>query len=411
MLQAILPLLEAIGGDGGASTSLGGRHSGIGSMLGRLIGTSETRPFESQQELGGAFAQISTLVSSIKSAKDSLEQLRGTHSQLEDKQQETERNFGFRDPQVSEQMAGLQRQQIENARQMQLQQQTLEGLQSRAAVSMDPTLHAQEQRRVQFARAGALEVGGQLGIQGASSMARWAYQPIGEAASFVGGPAGNIANQAVGQVGGAISNIASTATHGASMGMAVGGPMGAAVGAAAGAVAQTGIEIAKLPSRIQEWSESLLASQKQISRFSGVMAQAFAQREVRGLNRDIASAATTGASTADLSKNLEDLYDTLRPLKDSITIVISRELTSLVRVLNAMSPVLAALAGATAAIADMATGGVFDFKMELVKALGEVMAQEIARERNKSALGAGAAAAFSRLQGEDPKKPRQAPRR
>lgn len=340
MLATLLPLLESLGAESGAATSLG-RQGGIGSTLSRLLGGSEVRPFGDQNELDGAMRQISDLTSRISAARSSIEQMRSAHAEHEVQQQESERLYGFRDPQRSDQMAALQRQQIEHARQMQLQQQQMENLQARAAVSMDPQLAAQEQRRATFGRAGAIELGGQLGIQAARSVGSWAYQPIGEAASFLGGTAGNIANQAVGQAGNALSNIASTATHGASLGMAVGGPVGAAVGGVAGGMAQASVEIAKLPSRIVEWSQSLTDSQREISRFSGVMSGAYAQSDVRKLRRDITSAHETGGPTAELVGSLDNLYDTIAPLKDNLTNVIAVDLAAAVKVLNAMAPLMA----------------------------------------------------------------------
>ena len=410
MLSALLPLLESLGAEGGSAASLG-RHSGLGSTLGRLLGGSQVQPFGNQNDLGNAFRQISDLTSGISAAKESLSSMRLEHEQLGQKAAEDERLYGFRDPQEQRRMADLQQQQIEHARQMQLQQQQMEALQARAAVTMDPQLARQEQRRATFGRAGAIEVGGQLGIQGARAAGSWAYQPLGEAASFVGGQAGNIVNDMAGQASSSLSNVASTATHGASLGMALGGPAGAAVGGVAGGVAQAGIEIAKLPNRIKDWSESLLASQKTISRFSGVMAQAFAQRDVRSLKRDFASAQVTGGSTADLTRSMEDLYDILRPLKDSMTIVVSRELSSLVKLLTNLAPSLTQLAGGVAVIADMLTGFSFNLSGELLKAMKEVQAEEGRAAIRRSKAGFGAASAIGRLQAEDPAKPRQAPRR
>lgn len=404
MLATLLPLLESLGAEGGAATSLG-QGSGLGSTLGRLVGGSTVQPFGSQNDLSASLRQISDLSQSIADAREAMSQMREEHGRLGEKAKEDERLYGFRDPQEHQRMADLQQQQIQHARQVQVQQQQVEGLQARAAVTMDPALAAQENRRGYFQRAGAMAIGGQAISSFGPSVLRNlpGVQPAAEAMSFAGGTAGQIVNDMGSQAASSVSNIAGAAAQGA----ALGGP----VGAGAAAVAATAVEIAKLPSKIRDWSESLLASQKTISRFDGQMAKAFAQREVSELKRNMASAAATGGSTADLSKNLDELYDVLRPLKDSITIVVSRELTSLVRVLNGMAPVLAGLAGATAAIADMFTGGVFDFKMELVKALADVYAQEAARARNQSAVGSAASAAFDRMRAEDPKKPRQAPRR
>lgn len=405
MLSTLLPLLEALGGEGGAATALGG-HSGIGSSLGRLLGGSEVRPFAHQQEFSDSFRQISDLTASIAQAKEAMSSMRQEHEALGNKAREDERLYGFRDPGEADRMADLQAQQIEHARQMQQQQQQMEGLQARAAVSMDPQLAGQEQRRGMFRRAGAMALAGQaIESFGPSVLKNLpGVQPLTHLASF---GMGETNSQIAGQMGDSALSGASNVVGGAMKGASIGslaGPGGAAIGAAVGGVAAAATEIAKLPTRIKDWSESLLSSQKTISRFSGVMAQAFAQREVRGLKRDIESANITGGPTADLSKNLEDLYDTLRPLKDVVTVQLAAGLSGMVTILKDMVPVLKSLLDVGLM---MVPGG-----DQLRRATEDRMRNhEFLQNKLRQQQGGNLTDAIRRLKAEDPLKPRQAPRR
>lgn len=411
MLSSLLPLIEALGG-GGAATSLG-QGSGVGSTLGRLLGGSQVQAFGSQQELGGAFRQISDLTTSLAAAKDSMDQMRQDHADLNDKQIENDRLFGFKDPAITQQMADLQRQQIDNARQSQLQQQQMQDLQARAAITMDPALQAQQQRQSTFRRAGSLAIGGQI-VQSAGPSFLRNLPGIEPAAQLLGFGMGQANAQIAGGMANAAttgaSNIAGGAMKGASVG-SIAGPVGAGVGALAGGLGAASVELAKLPSRIVDWSEALLDSQRTISRFSGVMAQADAQRDVRKLQRDFASAGTTGGSTADLSHSMDDLYDVLRPLKDTVTIVIAQELNMLVKGVSAMAPAIVALAGAAAVLADAMTGGTWSLSPKFFAELAKVMEAENERARRKAQFGQGASAAIAQFKKEDPAKPRQAARR
>jgi len=410
MLNALLPLIEALGGQG-AATSLGA-GSGVGSTLGRLLGGSSVQAFGSQQELGGAMRQISDLTTNLAAARDAMTAMRDEHQALGEKAAEDERLYGFRDPVEAQRMADISRQQIENARQSQLQQQQMQDLQARAAVTMDPALQAQQQRQTRFQRAGALGIGGQIVESAGPSFLKNlpGVQPAAELLGFGMGQsnaqiAGGMANAATTGV----SSVVGGAMKGASVG-SMAGPIGAGVGALAGGLGAASVELARLPGRIVDWSEALLASQRTISRFSGVMAQADAQRDVRKLQRDFASAGNTGGSTADLSHSMDDLYDVLRPLKDTVTIVIAQELNLLVRGITAMAPAIVVLAGVAAKAGDMMTGGMMGFQDQFLLALGKVIADEADRQRRKTQLGQGAAAAIDRFKKEDPAKPRQAPR-
>lgn len=335
MLQALLPLLEALGAEGGTSASLGAGSS-VGRTLGRLMGGSSVQAFGGQNELGGALKQISDLTTSLSSIRDAMAEMPGHHEMLEGVQMENEQKFGFRDPVVAEHMATMQREQIERARQAQEQQQRMQELQARAAVTMDPAMQARQARGDMFRRAGALAVGGQAvqsfgpsflrnlpGVQGAANLFGFA---AGETNANIAGQMGN-------QAAGAVSNVAGTAMKGASIG-SMAGPLGAGVGATLGAVVASAGEIAKLPQSIMNWSEALVESQRSISKYNGTLAQAFAEHERRGIVRGIESGRRTGGTTSELSGALDGLRDTLQPIRDNVTNVIAKSLTEMVRLMT-----------------------------------------------------------------------------
>lgn len=338
MLTGALNLLEMLGAEGGAASSLG-RGSGIGATLGKLLGDKPVQAFGDKQELGGALKQISDLKTSIANAHQSLSESREHHEMLEGVQMQFEQKYGFRDPVTSGHMATMQKEQIEHARQMQLQQQQMEGLQARAAVTIDPKLAQQEERRGWFRKAGLMAAGGQAvqslgpsflrsipGVQGVTNLGGFG---MGETNA-------KIANDMQNQAAGAVSNIAGTALTGAS----IGGPLGAGVGAV---IASAG-EIAKLPSRIKDWSEQLVESNRHLGRFNGDLAVANAQRDVRTLRRDMVSAAETGPEIAKLSHSLDDLKDVMRPLQNSVTNVLAQELREAVKTLTTVTPYIKVIA-------------------------------------------------------------------
>lgn len=336
MLAALLPLLEALGAEGGASASLGA-GSGVGRTLGRLLGGGGgAQAFGNQQELGGALRQISDLTTNISAAQDAMKQMRSEHETLGTKAREDERLYGMRDPMEAQRMADLQRQQMEHARQVQQQQREMQNLQARAAVTMDPALAAQQARGRTFRQAGAMAVAGQA-VQSFGPSAMRNFPGVQGAANLFGFAAGdenaNIAGQMGNQAAGAVSNVAGGAMKGAAMG-SMAGPIGAGVGAAVGGTVAAAGEIAKLPSLIKGWGEALVESQRPLARFSGELSRAAAQREVSQLRRDITSANITGGTTSDLSDSLNNLNDTLRPVKDVMTMGTAAVLTDLVKVLS-----------------------------------------------------------------------------
>jgi len=231
------------------------------------------------------------------------------------------------------------------------------------------------------------------GMQTAGALTHFA---AGETNGAIMSDAGNTAADG-------LSNVAGGALNGASIG-SMAGPMGAGVGAAVGALAASSKEIAQLPSRIVKWSESLVESQRSLSRFSAPLSQAMAQSDVRGMKRDFKSAQITGGSTADLSKNLEDLYDAIRPMKDIMTVQLSAGLSGLVALVKDMVPVMKALLDVGL---KMVPGGDQLRQATEDRIRGQEHIQRILRKSQGQTL----TAAFRKLQAEDPMKPRQAPRR
>jgi hypothetical protein len=237
-------------------------------------------------------------------------------------------------------MADLARQQQQHAQEIAASQRQMDQLKSRAAATTDPSFAAQQSRRSSFARAGAIAGAGQLVSAYGPSIAKNlpGVHELGSLAGFAAGPTNaNIGGQMANTAAGAASNVAGGALTGAAIG-SLGGPLGAGVGAAIGAMAAGSKEIAMLPLRVKDFAESLVESQRGLSRYSGPLSQAFAQSDVRGLRRDIASAHATGDTTAKLVGSLDDLQDVLRPLKDSVTSGLGTTLQAGVNLLTVLVP-------------------------------------------------------------------------
>lgn len=410
MLATLLPLIESLTAGGGAAmgargaggmASSLGRSGGPGATISRLLGGGQVEAFGSQQEMGGALSQISELTRSIGAARDSMSQMRAEHDQLGAKATHDEQNYGFRDPQEADRMADLQRQQIQQSRQMQLHQQQMEGLQSRAAVTMSPELAAQEQRGAMFRRAGALAVGAQAVQSFGPGMLQNmpGAQALGSAAEFTGGTGGKIAVDAAKQAAGSVSNIAGGAMNGAALGGMVGGPIGAGVGAVVGGVAAAAGDISKLPENIVKWSEALLDSQKSISRFNGTLTATFAEENRRGISRAIDSGERTAGTTSELSGSMQRLFDQLQPMKDAMTNTVGSALTIGVKTLSSVLGTLEKMLAVTEILETIA---------EAVKSIEEYFYDPA---EDKKPEGDIAQKLWRDIQLHDRRKPREVPRR
>jgi len=75
----------------------------------------------------------------------------------------------------------------------------------------------------------------------------------------------------------------------------------------------------EIPSAIMKWGESLKESQRHLMMWSGSLANAFLESQVRQQIRDFGSATRTSGSTTPLIEALDDLKDELQPTKDAIT--------------------------------------------------------------------------------------------
>lgn len=85
------------------------------------------------------------------------------------------------------------------------------------------------------------------------------------------------------------------------------------LGKAAYDVAET---LASIPSMLEDWGKELLAGQQHLAMFNGQIARTFREAELRKIQRDIKSGASTAGTTDNLSSALSDLQDTIRPLRD-----------------------------------------------------------------------------------------------
>lgn len=328
MLQALLPLIEALGPQIGAmltrtggtgatlsklAGSMGTTSGTSGTGLSRLLGAigrggERATPFGSTAELGGATRQISEL------------QERTTYDQ-------------GRITSIGEQIAkrtaaGANDQEIGQLAQMKAKreamlaegQKQISDLQARAKATTD-------QQNPTFAGAGgqgampeglkdslmAAAKGGAL-VLGVSHAAK----VVGNA----GSAAANIGKLGVGQAEqGVIGGAADFAKDSAKMAM---NPLAMARG-------DLIVQMSRLPGLILEWSESLVESRRSIMRWNGTLIHAFHDAERRGIIRNIESGQRTAPQTARLSDALEDIKDYLQPAKDAVTNTITQSLALLIR--------------------------------------------------------------------------------
>jgi hypothetical protein len=329
MLAALLPLIEALGAEGGAAGVFAGgaEGGGIGSMLGRLVGG--TKAFGSEAELGGALRKISDLNASIEAAQQAIEAKRQQQAQVAHQAREDERQYAFSDPAHQRQMLELNRQQQEHRADVQRQQRELNDLRARAAVTSDPAA----------ARASSMrEMGATVGLIGAASaifpqpkigpdklspmdainpvkMMQRMWQRLKEGGENLGQAGANVGGFVAGDVNSGI------AREGVSSLMQILGDLRK--------MKPTAVikDVSELPAKIVRWSDTLVESQRHLGRFNGTIAMMNADTERRTVLRQIASGQRTGGATADLNTSLQNLYDQLQPMKDSVTVVIAKGLT------------------------------------------------------------------------------------
>lgn len=338
MLAALLPLLEALGAEGGAAAAIGGAGSEAGLMggLGRLL-SGGTRAFGSQAELGSALRKISDLQSGIQASQQALESKRQQQEQLAHKAREDERQYAFSDPGHQAQMVELARQQQQHQKEIRRQQTEMTTLRARANVTTDPAAA----RAANFAQMAT--TAGLIGTAASIFPQRRdpdKLSPLDYANPLkVMGHFWNKAQQGAANIG----------QSGANVGSFVAGDVNTQI-AGQGMQSFKQIfddlrkmkptallrDVSELPAKIKGWSEALVESQRSISRFNGSLAIAFAQQERRGVLRAIASGERTGGATSDLSNNLQSLYDQLQPMKDAVTIVVANGLNRGVTILSSI---------------------------------------------------------------------------
>ena len=74
--------------------------------------------------------------------------------------------------------------------------------------------------------------------------------------------------------------------------------------------------IKELPAAIKHWTDSLVDSQRHLQNFSGVIANAFQEAQVRQAVRDIQSGQRTGNTTKELIDAQQAFEDMLQPYRD-----------------------------------------------------------------------------------------------
>jgi hypothetical protein len=332
-LARFLPMLEGMAASGGTASGLGAglgaaEGGGIIGSVGRLFGTSA---FGTEAELGAGLRKISDLSGAVEAAKQAMEQNRQRQEEISSKAREDERQFAFSDPGHTAELARLAREHQAQQQAAQQSQRQMLNLQQRAALSTDPSA----QRAATFGKAATIVGAGAMVASAAPSIIRNSapVQMAGNLAqaganlgsNFTTPAAGNI----IGQMGGTAGNLAGTLNP-ANMGMSLlKGPLGPLQ-----ELTKAGVEIAKLPGHIQNWSQALIDSQKIMARYNPVLARMVAEEERRGIIRGVRSGQTTGGATSDLSDAMQDLLDQVQPMKDTVTVVLARGLTTGVQLLG-----------------------------------------------------------------------------
>jgi hypothetical protein len=171
-----------------------------------------------------------------------------------------------------------------------------------------------------------------LNVGAIGTFAYLSKQAISGAANFAGGKEnagviGSMENTTTG----AVTDIGAGAMAG--FRLSGGNPVGALIGGLVGA----GASIAKLPTAIMDWTESLLKSQQGIAQWNGMLVAYFGEAERRGILRDIKSGEATGASTAAVGNQYQLLLDELRPIRNSITNLLLEGLGPLIESLRALT--------------------------------------------------------------------------
>lgn len=343
-LARLLPMIEALAARGGTSAALGGgTGGGILESLGGIMGG--VQGFKSEAELGGALRQISDLSAKVDAAREAMAQNRQQQESIAAKAREDEKNFAFSDPAHVQQLATLARQQQAHQDSIRRAQQQASMLEARATITTDP----RAAQISQLSRAGAIYGAGAAVANMAPSMIRNS-PPVQIAANMAQGGTNLSANATTPTTGAIISGMAGSASNifgrlgPGNMASSVfnRGPMGPLE-----ELAKSGVELTKLPKQLADWSDALVESHRSLSNFNGALAKMFAQREVRGIHRGMASGERVGADIATLDSSLQDLYDTLQPMKDQVTIGLSRGLTSVVDYLVRIAKAVETLASET----------------------------------------------------------------
>lgn len=338
MLAALLPLLEALGAEGGAAAAFGGGATaarggaamaggggggGFGAALGRVL--SGPQAFSSETELGAAVRKMSDLSAGIRASQEAMEKKSQESEGISRQARQQEQQFAFSDPSHREQLADLAKQQAEHAEEIRRSERERRDLNYRAAVSTDPAAA----RSASNARASAI-IG--LGTAAATMAPGMLGQLARDNPISTAGRAAYTAAEGVGAVDQTQGNIIKGA------GEFAGGfadiPRKVMTNPFTSVTGEFIMQLSKAPGLIKSWGESLVESQRTISRFNPLLAQTFAKQEHRGLVRGIESGQRTSGATSDLSDSLQNLADSIQPMRDVIHNVLARGLTTGVQLLT-----------------------------------------------------------------------------
>lgn len=104
-------------------------------------------------------------------------------------------------------------------------------------------------------------------------------------------------------------------------------------GAAAAVVIGVIVAMQQLVKKIISWSKAILEGARSLKQFNAQIAVAFAEADVRTIERQVKSGQRVSPAIEALSDSFQDFLDALQPIKDDLTIIVSLVLVQALNVL------------------------------------------------------------------------------
>ncbi len=204
-----------------------------------------------------------------------------------------------------------------------------------------------------------------------------AMQSLGMARQAVSS-AGHAVSGAVQKASSAGGSIGSLVSGGAGIAAAL-GPIALAAAATAGALVTVTAAAVAVPFAIYSWTESLLDSQRQISRFSPELASIFLQMDAAQITRDRTFGRETAGSTGELAESMMAMKDALLPISIAVTNLQNTVGTALLDKLTDLVEGVADLLGLASDLQDNMSGPM------AFKAAADELAKAHTTERKRAA--------------------------